>query len=321
MTWEGFRELFEAEYAAGTRPNTRANYEDTFDLFERLCNPQRLRSITERTVSAFAAAMRSTPSRGRPGMMPSTVKVRLQFLHTALRWAADQGLLPKCPRFPAVKVPEKLPQPVPVEAFERLLAKAPDDNMSAYLLTAWLAGLRLEEAYLLEWEPTGAAPYLDLAGNRIILPAEYVKAGRDQWVPLDPRLCEVLNRLRRHGRLVFRFVDGRRGTGGPISASAVSDRVSRLAKKAGVKMTYHTLRKGFGCRYAGQVPAQVLQRLMRHASIRTTMAFYANVDDAVMEAVLGPQCNSSRNSQAQAGGTGDEADSATPSPDTPSARS
>jgi hypothetical protein len=55
------------------------------------------------------------------------------------------------------------------------------------------------------------------------------------------------------------------------------------------------MRRGFGCRYAGKVPAQVLQRLMRHSNITITMSYYANVDDAVMEAVLGPQRNSSRN--------------------------
>jgi hypothetical protein len=49
----------------------------------------------------------------------------------------------------------------------------------------------------------------------------------------------------------------------------------------------HTLRKGFGCRYAGKVPAQVLQKLMRHRNIKTTMDYYCNVDQAVMEAVLG----------------------------------
>jgi hypothetical protein len=37
---------------------------------------------------------------------------------------------------------------------------------------------------------------------------------------------------------------------------------------------------------------------MRHASISTTMGYYANVDDAVEEAVLGPRCNRSRNSAA-----------------------
>lgn len=44
---------------------------------------------------------------------------------------------------------------------------------------------------------------------------------------------------------------------------------------------------------------QVLQKLMRHANIKTTMDFYANVDEAVMEAVLGPQRNTSRNTTAE----------------------
>jgi integrase len=80
-----------------------------------------------------------------------------------------------------------------------------------------------------------------------------------------------------------------------LSDIGVSQRVCKLAQKAGVRLSFHTLRKGFGCRYAGRVPAQVLQKLMRHASVKTTMDYYANVDDAVVEAVLGIQRNSSRN--------------------------
>src|SRR5205085_1882117 len=83
---------------------------------------------------------------------------------------------------------------------------------------------------------------------------------------------------------------------------AVANRVSELARQAGVRLTMRTLRRGFGCRYAGKVPAQVLQRLMRHASIRVTMDYYANVDEAAMEAVVGPQRNTSRNSRGVEGG-------------------
>jgi integrase len=135
---------------------------------------------------------------------------------------------------------------------------------------------------------------VDLGRNRIVLSAGVVKAGKDQWVPLDPRLRAVLEALPRRGKRVFRFT---KSNGEPICANSLPERVTRLARRAGVKLTMHSLRKGFGCRYAGRVPAQVLQKLMRHASIRTTMDYYANVDDAVEEAVLGPQRNSLRNSQ------------------------
>jgi integrase len=202
-------------------------------------------------------------------------------------------MLPAVPKFPAVKVPQKAPQPVPLESFERLLAKAPDAQMRTYLLCGWLAGLRLSEALALEWEESEDSPWLNLDRDRIVLPAAFVKADKDQWVPLDPVLREALESLPRRGRKVFLFTDR---LGRPLLFGGVSQRVSDLAKKAGVRLTMHTLRKGFGCRYAGKVSAQVLQKLMRHANIKTTMDYYANIDDAVEAAVLGQQRNTSRNS-------------------------
>jgi integrase len=292
LTWERFRELFEAEYVATRRLHTQSNYCVTLDTFEAICQPARLRSISERTISRFAAGLRERECRGRTGAQPSTIKVRLQFLHTALSWAVDQKMLPAVPKFPSIKVPRKKPQPVPAESFERLLDKAPDDNMRAYLLCGWLAGLRLSEAALLEWEETQEAPWVNLARDRIVLPAGFVKAVEDQWVPLDPVLRAALEKLPRQGSKVFRFIGP---NGLSLSTTAISDRVVALAKRANVRLTMHSLRKGFGCRYAGKVPAQVLQRLMRHSNIKTTMDYYANIDAAVEEAVLGEKRNSLRN--------------------------
>src|SRR5262245_2488066 len=230
MSWERFRELFEAECVAGRRQNTQENYRAAFDAFERLCRPGRLRSVNERTLSRFVAQMREAEVRGgRSGYAPATVRVRLQLLHAALKWAADQKLIAAVPKFPAVRVPRKKPQPIPAESFERLLDKAPDAQMRAYLLCGWLGGLRLAEAAELEWDPTTAAPYIDLAGDRIILPAEIVKAVEDQWVPLDPILRQALEALPRHGRKVFRFVNRR---GEPVTQSAIGERVIALAKRA-----------------------------------------------------------------------------------------
>lgn len=296
MTWEAFRELFEEEYFPNCRPETCKVYEHAFGLFEQVCSPKSLRSITERTISALAAGLRKLPGRGHGGPMEAiTIKVRLQFLHTALAWAAEQKLIPKCPKFPTIKVPRKKPQPVPAEAFEKLLAKA-EGQMKAFLLCGWLAGLRRNEALALEWLESDKAPWVDSLRNRIWLPAEFVKGVEDQWVPLDPQLKDALEALPRHGRKVFRLLS--RMTGEPLTPSGVSLEVTKLAKRAGVKLTMKALRKGFGCRYAGSVSTHVLQRLMRHANISTTMAYYANVDDAVEKAVLGRSCNSLRNSQA-----------------------
>jgi integrase len=207
--------------------------------------------------------------------------------------AAHQKILPACPRFPAVKFPKKKPAPVSAETFERLLGKADDCELRTFLVCGWLAGLRLSEAKSLEWELSTEAPWVDFDRNRIWFPAEFVKAAEHQWVPLDPVLRTALEALPRHGRKVFGFVSRR--TREQLKRSGLSRRVVDLAKRAGVRLTMHALPRGFGCRYAGKVPAQVLQRLMRHANIRTTVDYYANVDAAVEAAVLGPQRNISRN--------------------------
>jgi integrase len=308
MSWERFRELFEQEYAAGKRVATQDNFRHVLDAFEAVCNPRSLRTVSERTVSAFVAGLRKMKLRnGREGMKPLSIKVCLQFLRTALGWAVQQKLLPALPRFPAVKVPKKKPQAVAAESFERLLEKAPDEETRVFLLAGWLAGLRISEAMALEWEETREAPYLDFPRRRIWLPAEFVKGDEDQWVPLDPRLAEALLSLPRRGKKVFQLVSYK--TKQRMTRGGMSMRVGHLARKAGVRLSMHSTRRGFLCRYAEKVPAQVLQKLARHANIKTTMDYYANVDDAVEAAVLGDQRNTSRNMPApqQAEEDGDEA--------------
>src|SRR5262245_52573968 len=61
MSWERFRKLFEAEFVERRRENTRRNYRVMLDLFEKVCDVRSLRSINERTVSAFAAGLRKLP--------------------------------------------------------------------------------------------------------------------------------------------------------------------------------------------------------------------------------------------------------------------
>src|SRR5262245_30171089 len=222
LTWERFRETFEAEYFPGIRPETRRVYARAFIVLEREARPGLLSSITARTLSALAAAQRQR-------VAPSTLKVRLQFLRTALRWGARQGLLAAVPEFPTVKVPKRRPQPVPVELWERLLQAAPDDQWRAFLSCAWLAGCRLGEAYALSWTP-GGAPWVDLAARRLHFPAEAVKGCADSWVPLADELAALLLALPRRGSQVFHFHG--------LTAHSVGCQVARLARTAGVRLSY-----------------------------------------------------------------------------------
>jgi integrase len=286
ISWEDFRERFDDEYAAFRRPGSQDRYGRALDQFEALCHPKKLRNVTAKLLTTYAAELRKM--RGQKAgskRSPVTVAYCLNVVRIALRWAVRQGYLQKLPEFPDIPVPRKGPPIIPTETVERLLAAARGDRqMHAFLLCAWLAGLRLGEALELEREPSDAAPWIDAVRGRIWLPAEFVKGNADQWVPLDPVLREALESVPGHGRKVFRFT---KPDGSPLKRSGIIARVARLCHKAGVRLSMKALRKAFGSWYAPRVPAQVLQKLMRHSDIAITMGYYANVDDAVEAAVQG----------------------------------
>ena len=287
LEWERFRELFEGEYLAGLRPRTRERYNGVLDVFEQIIKPEKLGAVTERTISLFVKGMRERKRPGNAvGLAPMTIKNYLVALKTALGWAVQQKLLSTLPNFPKIRVPKKKPQPIPAESFEKLLAKAPDDHWRVYLLCGWWAGLRLSEGRHLRWDPSDSFPWVDFEGNRIVLPAVFAKSAKDQWVPMHPVLRQALAELPRNGPEVFPF---KTRHGKPLSRGAISHRVLDMAKKAGVKLSMHKLRKGFGCRVAknlGKGGAAMLHELMRHSSMQVTMDYYANVDDALQDAIV-----------------------------------
>ena len=70
-------------------------------------------------------------------------------------------------------------------------------------------------------------------------------------MPLHSQLRDALEALPDTGDAMFDF-RSRKG-GGPLSDAGVSQRVRLIAKQAGVKLSMHRLRKGFGCRVAKQL--------------------------------------------------------------------
>jgi integrase len=289
LDWERFREMFEAEYLAGLRERTREKYTTVLDVFEQIINPAKLRNVNERTLSLFLKGMRERRhprKKSKVGLAPMTMRNYLVSLKTALAWAVDQRLLPSLPTFPTVKVPRKKPQPVAPADFEKLLAKAPDELWRAFLLCAWWAGLRLSEVRELRWERSDEWPWLDFERNRVVLPAVFAKSAEDQSVPMHSVLRQAVEGLPRTSDLVFPF-RSRRG-GGRLSRNGITNRVIEMARQAGVKLSMHRLRKGFGCRVAtklGRGNAPILHELMRHSSMQITMDYYVNVDDALQAAI------------------------------------
>ncbi len=271
MSWEQFSELYAEEKLAGNRQRTRDKAESVFDSFAEVCHPKNLGTVTERLLSLYVTRLRAA------GRSPATIAGHLAYIKAALRWAVDQKFLPELPKVVMPKVPKKsIIRIVTAEEFERLIAAAPDDLWRAFLWTAWYTGMRRNEMLDLSWNDDGR-PWADFAQRRVWIPAAYNKADADQWMPLHPDLIKVLSPLRQPRGRLFRLAANPQG---------VSIRFRKIAKRAGVRVTLHDLRRTFGSRYAPHVSAPVLQRLMRHADIKTTLAFYTNVDGVLDDAIL-----------------------------------
>jgi integrase len=269
--WEDFIETYTAEKLSGNRPGTRAKAAVVFRSFADHACPKNLGAIDARMLSQYATTLRTA------GRSPATIHGHLAYLQAALNWAVEQKFIDEMPTVKLPKLPKKsIVRTITTEEFERLVAAAPDERWRAFLWTAWLTGMRRTEMLDLHWQDDGR-PWVDFGQSRIWIPAAYNKADADQWMPMHPDLVKVLAPHRQaRGRLF------------PLAAhpSGVTTMFAKLAKKAGVRVTLHDLRRSFGSRYASKVPAPVLQRLMRHANIQTTLAFYTNVENVLDEAIL-----------------------------------
>jgi integrase len=271
MPWAEFRRQYEAEQLATLREGTRQKAACVFDAFESFVGGRKLGEVTERTMSKHAAHLREK------GLRPATVHGHLAYLRAALRWAADQKLIPAAPKVVMPKLPRKTKvRKIVAEEFERLVAVAPDESWRAFLCTAWYTGMQRCEMLDLHWRGDEGRPWVDFDAARIRIPAASNKSDADQWIPLHPELAEILAPLRQGRGRIFRWSD---------SPREVSRKFGQLAQKAGLSISLHDLRRSFGSRYAAVVPAQVLQRLMRHADIRTTLEFYTDLDDVLDDAI------------------------------------
>lgn len=281
VSWDHFRDRYRAEHLSSLRARSIEKSEMVLDLFEVFAKPVLLASIDESKLSQFAADLR------RQDYAAWTIRNYLGALRAAFRWADGQRMM-TAPRVPTVRVPKLKPVAVDPTAVEKLLAAA-NSTWRALLLCGWFAGLRLSEAYQLRRSVSTKRPYVDLVDKTIVLPARFVKANEDQAVPIHGELASALHGLSidpNHPDRYFYF-SAKAGdhAGEEITRSGLSHAVGLIAKRAGVKVTMHDLRRGFGSRLAKTVPPAVLQAAMRHANISTTMQFYVNVQADVRSAI------------------------------------
>jgi len=171
-----------------------------------------------------------------------------------------------------------------------VMVKAAAESLRHLLRGLWLSGLRLGEALSLTWDQWADGIRVNVDEDQdvcLMIDGGNQKNRQALTYPVVDDFAEFLLAVPEDKREGFVF-----------NAIAVSGKVSRrvdtvstwivdIGKAAKVKVdekdgsekfaSAHDIRRAFGTRWAKIVPASLLQQLMRHSSIETTMSFYVNI--------------------------------------------
>ena len=326
ITWQDFRDLFLEEYVAHRSASYTIAVSSTFNVAEKLMNPDKLSRISATWLSRFKVVARNRQK------LSATIHKYMQHLKTALMQACDQGYLQSVPKFPKeIRGSNKgkrcmKGRPLTESEFTRMLAAVSEtlpqhqhrqsELMAAeeslrYLLTGlWLSGLRLSEALSLTWDQwsDGIRIEIDQDGDVFLLiNGDDQKNGKAQLYPVVDDFAEFLFQASPEARQGFVFNPFR--VRGSISrrVDTVSNWIVAIGKQSRVQVdtrrsrrtgkpepvfaSVHDLRRSFGFRWALVVEATVLKELMRHTSVDTTLQYYVGIQAKRMLAHIRDKVN------------------------------
>ncbi len=221
----------------------------------------------------------------REGRSRKTVNNRLTILrkclHAAYEW---NGLSGVPPRIEWLKCPPVRTDYLSPEECDRLLQHS-SGIIHEMILMALRTGMRQGELKGLQW------PSIDWLNRLVIVRHSWSdftkslsspKGNRERHIPLDIDVYEALSaRKREHGHVFLAEY------GQPYSHMVLTRALSGVCKSASVrKVGWHTLRHTFASHLAmNGIPLNIVQALLGHASITTTMR-YAHVAPSALRAAI-----------------------------------
>ncbi len=293
--WLGFKKyVFEAHLSGLSK-----SYSDTMgpilSQFEKFADPVYVSDVTPSIVRRWFSSMREH------GKSVHTIRTYWRHLRAFLSIAKDDGLLNSIPKVRLPKIDDQSlskGRPINLEEFERmrdarlkLKTTVDRDELRYFLEGLWYGGLRISEAYRLAWDEStalsvdddGPKLFADLERSRPMFVILQQKNRTSQLLPMTPDFADHLKQtksIRRFG-FVYRLP---MKSGKRVTFEHTKNLVRECGKFANIKSgngktaTAHDLRRSFAERWAAKVLPQVLQQLMRHKEISTTMKYYAQMD-------------------------------------------
>lgn len=289
MPWGMFVDLYTERHLSTLRDSAAKAALSSLTIFERIARPRTIGDVTTSLITDWLTAYR------REVASEQTVRSRLGAIKAALNWAADVGVISQAPHVPRQRKSGRRSgskgRAVDTAEFAAMLRAAPCRQWRRNLRCLWLSGLRLGEAINLDWcDPDAIHVDLDGATPWLIVPGDRNKDGDDHRLPITPDWAAWLRRTpadQRTGRVLQWPKKKRRAAHSERQLmDFASKQISEIGRRAGVVVNQqtgktasaHDLRRSFGVRWSRRVMPQVLQLLMRHDDISTTMRYYVGSD-------------------------------------------
>lgn len=270
VSWQTFRSRFESEWASELRPNTQSSIKSALNLAESLLSPTTPGDLMN--LNTFYQAAKEK------GLKSTSIRTYCKKLKVALDWAGRRHWVHgkvQQPDVPA-KTLRKLPkEPLTDEQLSVLFATADALGDGAPLLIRGLAysGMRISEAEELRWDR--GVFRMNLANRTFTVDALGDKAGRDRIVPMTCEFRDLVGEVSPDQRMGYVFLPECE------DRSELRQLVLKVGKAVkpslGRIATPHDYRRTFASKWAMKVQPFILQKMLRHDSLMTTLKFYVNV--------------------------------------------
>lgn len=235
-----------------------------------------LQKINPPEVEAFKQSFLNTPTKKGNKRSLATVNNHLRVLSKIFSLAVDAELISSNPCF-RVKKFRPNNRRLRVLSFEeetKLFENLMDNELLQRIVHIALhTGLRRGEIFNLRWED------LDFSRNRIVV--RKTKSSTERFVPMNMEVRNVLFPVRESSGFVFPS---------PRTGGKLFDLKKSFRKAVGdagiVNFRFHDLRHTFATRLSdNNVDVVVLQRILGHSDVRTTMIYTHAADEAMHIAV------------------------------------
>lgn len=269
-------------------------------LRQRMIQDMQLRNLSSNTIDAYIRAIaqfaqfhgRSPDKLGREDVRKYLLHLRdqrhvcngtctqqlaaLKFLYgtTLKRKTVVEGI-------PFPKQEKKLPVVLSLDEVDCFFQALRSLKYRAILMTAYAGSLRVSETVSLRVN--------DIDSRRMMMRINQGKGRKDRYVPLSPRLLQILREYWRVARPKD-FLFPSHGRSGHITRNSVWTACKQAMRRAGLQknISPHTLRHSAATHLLENgTNIRVIQVLLGHRSLRTT-ATYTQVSRKTLESVVTP---------------------------------